>query len=307
LLRPPLFLGCSSRGVSSRNPADFFDPNNCVRFRPDTRFYNPLERCVLGRRRFFVLSNGLHIVDPSGQSFWKMFFFIAVIVVSIVTGQAEITGMAAAILSAGTVTAATVEGAAIDRLAGSATASSTAGAAPSSPGLSATARQAIASPDPGALPHPIPESGPVLLGTPIAEPGRTSLVHPSDTPGNQILPHPVDSPQPGILVHPLLNKPQPLHDALNVSNPPNPKDEGHNTPKGRRLAPHAQQRPPGQITPSPEEIDQAIDRGQKFPSSRVAGREVYYDPITNTTVVTESGGDDVVTARRGPPSGIGPR
>ena len=98
--------------------------------------------------------------------------------------------------------------------------------AASSPGLPATARQAITSPDPGALLHPIPGPSPILLGDPIAEPGRTMLDHPIAAPGSPILDHPIDSPRPGIMGYPLLDEPQSLYDALDVSDTPKPTDKG---------------------------------------------------------------------------------
>ncbi len=244
----------AARDVSSRNPADFFDPTNCFRFRPDTRFSNRLERCVLGRRRCFVLSNGLHIADPSGHSFWKKFFFIAAaIIVGIVTAQAEIPVMAAAILSAGTVAAAAVEGAAIDRLVGAA--SSTAEAAPS-PGLPATARRALTSPDPGALPHPILDSGPVLLGTPIAQPGGAPN-HPIDEGPGKVIPDPIDPPRPGILRHPLWEEPQSLYDALDVSDTPKPKEEQQD------------RNPENESSNKPEDESKRRQTGTKIPGSDV--------------------------------------
>ena len=207
---------------------------------------------MLGRRCFFVLSNGLHIVDPSGHSFWKKLFHIWVAgVVGLVTAAvATFEGSPILGFAAGAEAAASTY-----KALGGGSSSSVAEAAPSSPGVPATARQAISPPEgPGVLIHPLPDPSPVLLGDPIAEPGRTLLGTPIAEPGNPILDHPIDSPRPGILDHPYVDGFPSLYNALDVSDSPEPKEEQQDPNPGSSNEPENKPRQTGIKIPGSDVI-----------------------------------------------------
>ena len=156
---------------------------------------------------------------------------------------------------------------------------------------------------------PLGSGGDIVI-SPTPEP-PTEWVPPTQNPpaGPHVLPEPPTKPEPGS-VGPGKQSQGGSLPGMNQPGIDKAKTQGEegggniNTPGGRTVIPHGQQRSPGQETPSLEDIDRALDQGKRFPSSRVPGREIYYDPVTNTTVVTEAGGNTVVSARRGKPSGI---
>ena len=176
---------------------------------------------------------------------------------------------------------------------------------------------------PTILDHPISEPGPLGIPLPITEPGPRLLEHPLSEPGSGVLDHPwgtpagekdrcgtVTPPQGSRLIE---TAEQAEEDAegqgrSGTEGTSGSSEEGEGqqveTPGGRKVEGHAQQRPPGQETPFLQDMDRAIDQGQEFQSSRVPGRKEYYDPTTNTTVVTSPDGQTIISARRGPPSGI---
>ncbi len=222
----------AARDVSGWNPADLVGLNNCARFRPDTRFSNPLERCVLGRRRFFVLSNGLHIVDPTGHSFWKKFFEVVAIIAAVVAVVA--TAGAAAGIEGALILAAQAAGVAggsfiaANQMDNGQTAEASEGPASSLPSATTsltphnTGTPFIPMPTlPGPLTHPIAKPPNPAPGDPIREP--TPIL-----PGDSI----PDGPPGGWLIHPIPPENSgPMSNALDVSETPRPKDEAEGGPK----------------------------------------------------------------------------
>lgn len=141
-------------------------------------------------------------------------------------------------------------------------------------------------------------------------PGTVSAI--VDEPGNIGLQNAILDRWPEPITQPIIDGvPAPqqtvIVDSGTCENPGTVLTSESQTPKGRTLGPHARNREQQgkRQTPTPSEIDIAIDEGTHYPSSRIPGREVHYDPKTNTTAITEVGDrNNVISARRGPPSGI---